>query len=167
MDNVIVDTDIEYEFSISETLKPEYKISRNILEWLKNNLEQLADDKNNKIFSKVNTGYTDDTLKSFGAKPVCDIHINNYEYDSNLEEHYITAVNTVIVFFLKGATNETYIKLASLHDYILQEFMNNEDYRCLDDIVSDTLITDSTLSNQPMNKRWNCVGGFELKHILY
>ena len=162
----IINLDEEYIFEIDETLKPEYHITPMILDWLKKNLEDLVDDNNKKIFSKVNIGYTENNLKSFGNRPVADIHINNIEYDDTLEEHHPIAVNTVLILFIKGSREDAYFKLAELHDLILQEFLTNDEFKFLQDIVIDTYITDSKLSNQPRGKVWNCVAGFEFKHMI-
>ena len=58
-----------YTFHITEKLKPDFRFTVAVQEWLCNNLQELTDDDDNVIFSKVNKGYNENTLKTFGAKP--------------------------------------------------------------------------------------------------
>lgn len=168
-----IDYDIEYEmdetytFNITERTIPDYKISTAISEWLVSNLEGLVDDDNHVIFSKVNTGFNENSLKTFGVKPTCDVYINSVEYDTDFDYSAPTAVNTIILFYMKGANNNAYMQCCALHDYIMQEFLENESYRRLDGVVRDTYITNSELMTQPINKKWGVMGAFELSHKLY
>ena len=82
-EEVIVETDIvvdgesaetvettPYFFTISERLDPDYKMAHNILSWLHDNMESLVDDQDKVIFGKVNTGFNESILKTFGKKHV-------------------------------------------------------------------------------------------------
>lgn len=166
-DEIIINPDIEYTVEISEKLTPDYKISSQIQEWLKTNLEGLTDDNNNIIFNKVNNGYNDSTLNTFANKPVCDIHITEVEYDTDLDDHKPVSINTALIFYLKGANNHTNMLACDIHDYIMQEFLTNTVFQCLENIVKETYITGSRIMNQPLNKKWGVMGTFELTHILY
>lgn len=162
-----MNTHIEYEFDVANTTILDYKFASSISTWLCENLEQLTDDNNHIIFGRVNTGFNENSLKTFGKKPVCDIYINNVEYTTDFDYHTPEKVNTILIFYLKGANNHSYSKACELHDYILQEFIENESFRRLEDIVKETYITNSELMTQPINKKWGVMGAFELTHILY
>ena len=162
-----IETDIEYEFTVTEDTALDFKFATSISNWLCTNMTNLTDSKNNKIFGKVNTVFDENTIKTFGRKPVCDVYINHVEYDTDFDDHEPEQVHTVILFYMKGANNHTYMKACELHDYILQELVTNENYRRLTDIVRDTYITNSELMTQPINKKWGVMGAFELTHILY
>lgn len=160
-------TDIVYEFELSESIQPDYKFASSIIEWLTSNLEGLTDDKDKKLFSKVNTGFNEDSLKSFGSKPVCDVYINNIVYTTDFSEHKPESVNSIIIYYLKGANNPTYLKACSLHDYVMQEFLVNESFKRLTDIVTDTYILNSEIQPHPIGKKWGVMCILELSHILY
>lgn len=162
-----MNTDIRYTFELSETIMFDYKFASQISAWLQENLENLTDDDKNIIFGRVNTGFNENTLKTFGKKPVCDVYINNVEYTGDFDNHTPQKVHTIIIFYLKGANNHTYLKACELHDYILQEFLENESFQRLDDIVRNTYITNSELMTQPINKKWGVMGAFEITHELY
>ena len=166
-DNVIVEVDETYTFTISEKTIPDYRMNSGILAWIKENMENLVDDDNHAIFGKVNTGFNESTLKSFGKKPVCDVYINNVEYTNDFDNNYPLAVNTIILFHLKGSNNITYDKACQLHDYVMQEFIENESFKSLNGVVRNTCITNSEIRNQPINKKWGVIVAFELKHDLY
>ena len=68
---------------------------------------------------------------------------------------------------MKGANDTAYIKTCQLHDYIMQQLIENEEWQELEGIVRETVITDSQVMNQPINKKWGVMGAFELKHNLY
>ena len=161
-----IDTPI-YEFHFTERTIPDYSISVAISEWLVTNLSSITDDDDNVVFSKVNTGFNENTLKTFGKKPVCDVYINSIEYDTDFDHSAPKTVNTIILFYLKGANNHTYSQVCAIHDYIMQEFIENESFRRLEDVVLDTHITNSELMSQPINKKWGVMGAFELSHQLY
>lgn len=165
--DIIVDMDETYTFCIKETVCDDYKIAKKISTWLQSNLESLTDDNQNKVFSKVNTGFNENTLKTFGKKAVCDVYINRVEYKGDFDVHAPHKVQTIVLFYLKGANNHTYLQACELHDYILQEFIENESFRRLADVVNDTYITNSELMTQPINKKWGVMGAFELTHQLY
>lgn len=166
-DDITVDVDLTYTFTISEKTLPDYTMSTAISQWLVDNLTNLKDDNNKTIFSKVNTGFNENSLKTFGKQPVCDVYINRIEYDTDFDITKPTKVNTIVLFYLKGANNHTYMQVASLHDYIMQEFATNTEFKELPGIVRDTIIMNSQLMMQPINKKWGVMGAFELSHILY
>lgn len=166
-DIVEVDLDETYTFNITERTIPYYSISAAISEWLVSNLASLTDDNDNIIFSKVNTGFNENTLKTFGKKPVCDVYIDSIEYDTDFDCSAPKKVKTIVLFYMKGANNNAYLQCCALHDYIMQEFIENETFRRLEDVVLDTYITNSELMSQPINKKWGVMGAFELSHTLY
>ena len=156
----------DYEFNVDEKLSRDYKFASDIVDWIKNNLECLTDDNENLIFNKVNLGYPDESLKTFGKQPVCDVHLGTIEYDDDLVNRPPQRAHSVLVYYFKGANDATYLKCCNIHDYLIQEFITNKDFRELDDLVQDTYILDSELMSQPPNKKWGCMGAFELVHIL-
>ena len=166
-DNIIVDLDLTYELKISEKTSTDFTMSTAISQWLVENLSCLTDDNNKTIFGKVNTGFNENTLKTFGKQPVCDVYINKIEYDTEFDECTPVKVDTIVLFYLKGANNHTYMQVASVHDYIMQQFATNTTFKQLDGIVRDTFIKNSQLMMQPINKKWGVMGAFELTHILY
>lgn len=162
-----IEQDIEYTFELSEITNQDYRMAYSISEWLKRNLESIKDSKDNILFGKVNTGFNEDTLKGFGKKPVCDVYVGNVEYNNDFENSIPESVHSIIIFYLKGANNNAYMKCNELHDFLIQEFITNESFRYLDSIVKDTRIINSELMNQPLNKKWGVMGALELSHILY
>lgn len=166
-DIIEVDMDETYTFTITERTCQDYTMSSAISAWLKDNLESLVDDYNHPIFGKVNNGFNEEVLKTFGKKPVCDVYINRVQYDGNFDYHIPQTVNTIVLFYLKGANNHSYTKACELHDYIMQEFIENESFRRLPNVVKDTYIINSELRIQPLKKKWGVIGAFELSHTLY
>lgn len=160
-------TDIEYSFELSESIEPDYKVANKISTWLHDNLDELTDDKDNKIFNKINYGFNEENLKGFGKKPVCDIYINNIDYNSDFENTPPKTAHSILIFYMKGANDVAYLKCCDLHDYLIQEFITNDSFKCLDGVVKDTVILNSELMNQPFNKKWGVMGALELSHILY
>ena len=165
-DDIEVDVDATYRIELKGKTTPEYTISQQISAWLQENLEGLTDDHNHKLFSRVNTGYNEETLKTFGKQPVCDVYINNIEYSDTFEVTQPDKVNTIVLFYLKGASNKSYMDACALHDYIMQEFITNDDFKQLDGIVSNTRIQNSELRIQPIRKKWGVIGAFELSHWI-
>lgn len=159
--------DIDYSFDVSESIDPDRKLTSKISIWLKENLENLKDDYENIIFNKVNFGYNEDSLKGFGNKPVCDVYVNNVEYSEDFDEYPAESVHSIIIFYMKGANNKTYLKACDLHDYLVQKFTKNRSFKFLEDTVRDTRILNSELMNQPINKKWGVMGALELSHELY
>lgn len=162
-----VDTDITYTFTIHESLRTDYSMTTQILMWLHDNLDGLHDDLENPLFGKVNYGFSDSTLKTFGKRPVCDVYVNRVEYDSTFERQTPIKVHTFVIFYLKGANNPTYLKATELHDLIMQEFIINDDFKLLDNVVSDTVIDDSNVSIRNIRGGYGVMGTFELTHTLY
>lgn len=157
----------EYTFNITERLTPQYSLSTQISDWLQTNLSGLRDDQNHLIFGKVNKGFSEESLRTFGKKPVCDVYIDRFSYDSTFTNQRPNEAHTFILYYLKGANTQTYHKACLLHDYIMQELLTNEDWRRLDGKVRDTLIENSEIRIQPLNKKWGVIGAFELTHQLY
>ena len=163
----IIDVDEEYTFTISEKTTPDYRMTYTIIKWLQEELENLTDDDDHTIFSKVNCGFSESSLKSYGKKPVCDVYLDRVEYDGDFDNHIPMNAYTFIIFHMKGANNPNYLKACSLHDYLMQELITNESLRTLPNIVKDTHIENSEIRIQPVNKKWGIIGAFKLKHKLY
>ena len=169
-----MDVDIEYEFELTPKTNVDYQCSKYIVEWLKSNMENITDSNNHKLFSKVNYGYNQETIKGFGKKPVCDVYINNISYDSDLVNNVPDNVTTFIICYLKGNMNNAYLKACELTDYLIQEFNDNEEFRKLtllvDDgvlnIVRDTFIRNIELQIVPSGKTYGVICAFELEHEL-
>ena len=166
-DVVEVDLDERYQFTISERVTPEYGVSTQVLEWLHDNLASLVDDYNTALFGKVNYGFNDNTIKTFGKRPVCDVYIDKVEYSGDFDGHIPIKVHTIVIFYMKGANNTTYLKASELHDLLMQEFLTNKSFKRLTDIVQDTIIKDSGLRNQSIRGGYGVLGSFELSHDLY
>ena len=165
-DQTEVDLDEVYTFTIAERTKPEYSMSSQISNWLKTNLETLKDDTNHTIFGKVNLGFSDESLRTFGKKPVCDVYIDNIVYDTDFDNQSPVTVNTMVLFYFKGANTPVYGKACELHDLLMQEFLTNTDWQ-RSSIVRETRIINSEIRIQPLNKKWGVIGAFQLSHELY
>ena len=177
---IIMDVNIEaeYEFALTPITNDNYKVNKHIAEWLHTNMENITDANKNKLFSKVNYGYNEDTIKGFGKKPVCDVYINNLQYDSDLTHNIPDKVTSFIICYLKGNMNNAYLKACELTDYLVQEFNDNESFRRLTltstvnnetvirNIVSDTFIRDVQLQIIPSGKTYGVLCAFELEHTL-
>lgn len=161
-----IELNAEYDFEIKESTIPKYQMCASISQWIYSNLENLLDDDHHKLFNKINYGYNEDTLKSFGKKPVADIYMDTVDYDEDFTSDYPEAVNSIIIFHVKGTSDKAYLKACEIHDYIMQQFIENVDWRELESIVKDTHITNSQLMNHPRNG-WAVMGAFELRHDLY
>ena len=172
-DNIDMDVDAEYSFNLEQVTNDDYKVSKHIVEWLKENMENITDDDNHKLFSKVNYGYNENTIKGFGKKPVCDVYINNITYGSDFTHNIPDTVNSFIICYLKGNMNNAYLKACELTDYLIQEFNDNEDFRRLTltdngtlNIVRDTYIRNVELQVIPGSKTYGVLCAFELEHEL-
>ena len=140
---VNVDPNAEYLFTITEeTSNPDYRMARSVSEWIHDNLEALTDDNDVPIFNKISYGYDEQKLKTFGKKPT-------------------------VIFYMKGANDVAYLKTTELHDLLMQMFLTDEDWKRLNGVVRNTVITNSQLMSQPGNKKWGCMGVFQLTHYLY
>ena len=174
-DNIDIEVDAEYTFNLEEVTSSDYKVSKHIVEWLKGNMENIEDKDGHKLFSKVNYGYNENTIKGFGKKPVCDVYINNITYGSDFAHNVPTTVNSFIICYLKGNMNNAYLKACELTDYLIQEFNDNEDFRGLSltidenvlNIVRDTFIRNVELQVIPGAKTYGVLSAFELEHELY
>lgn len=163
-----VDPNAEYLFTITEeTSNPDYRMARSVSEWLHYNLEALTDDNDIPIFSKISYGYDEQKLKTFGKKPTADIYIDHVEYGGTLDNPAPESVHTIIIFYMKGANDVAYLKTTELHDLLMQKFLTDEDWKTLTGVVRNTVITDSQLMSQSGNKKWGCMGAFQLTHYLY
>ena len=174
-----LEVDETYTFNLEADTHPDYKITKHIVEWLKNNMENLSDANNNTVFGKVNYGYNENTIKGFGKKPVCDVYINNFNYSSDLNSNRPDKVNSFIICYLKGNMNNAYTKACELTDYLLQGFEENTDWRelTLSDtvnnettytrIVRDTFVRNVELQVIPGSKTYGVLCAFELEHELY
>lgn len=161
-----VDVDITYTFTISESTTPDFRMTADIIDWLQTNMGNLTDDYLQPLFGKVNTGFDEGTVKTFGKKPVCDVYINNVEYGTDFDDHKPETVNSIVLCYLKGANNHTYEKACDLHDFIMQEMLTNEDFkRC--DVVRETYVTNSEIRVQQLNRKLGVIIAFELSHKLY
>jgi len=156
-----------YTFTVTGQTTPNYKMTSSILSWLQDNLKGLKDDNNKPLFGKVNCGYNESTLKSFGKKPVADVYINKVEYTDDFERNTPESVHSIIICHLKGVNNNAYEKATEVHDLLMQEFIEKESFRCLDKIVRSSHITNSEFVNPPTSKKWGVIVAFEIKHILY
>ena len=170
---ILMDVDIEYEFELEPITTIDYKCSKHIVEWLKENMENIKDKNGHKVFSKVNYGYNENTIKGFGKKAVCDVYINNISYDSDFTHNIPNSVTSYIICYLKGNMNNAYLKACELTDYLIQEFNDNEDFRRLSltdngvvNIVRDTFIRDVRLQIIPSGKSYGVLCAFELEHEL-
>ena len=166
-DDITVDIDLSYQFKVSGKTSPDFTMSTQISQWLVDNLSGLTDDNDKTIFSKVNTGFNENTLKTFGKQPVCDVYIDHIDYDTDFDFNRPKTAHTIVLFYLKGANNHTYMQVASLHDYIMQEFTTNPEFKELTGVVRDTFVNGSKLMMQPINKKWGVMGAFELTHALF
>ena len=165
---VEVDLDEHYIFQVSEsTSNPDYRMAKSVSEWIHDNLEALKDDNDVTIFNKISYGYDSEKLKTFGKKPTADIYIDRVEYDGTLEDWTPRSVHTILIFYMKGANDVAYLKTAELHDLLMQKFLTDDNWKQLTGVVRDTIITNSQLMTQPANKKWGCMGVFELSHYLY
>ena len=165
--DIIVPLDEKWELKLTDKIQPDYDISHPISTWLQENMEQLTDDNDERIFNKVNLGFNEDNLKSFGTKPVCDVYINKTSYLPNFDFGMPDKVNSTIIFYSKGTSDKSYLNACKVHDYIMQEFITNEDFQQLGNIVRDTYVTDSQLMIQSIRKKWGVMGAFELSHQLF
>lgn len=172
-DIVIEDETVEvtetpvYTFTITEKLQPDYSMCHQLIEWIQTNLEGLLDDYNHKIFSKVNYGFNENTLKSFGNRPVCDVYVDNVDYEGDFDSHIPIKVHSIVLFYLKGANNQNYLKACQLHDLLMQEFLTNTEFKHLDDVVKDTYIMNSEIRIENIRGGYGVMGIFELTHDLY
>jgi hypothetical protein len=161
-----MDTNIVYEFEIDQKVLPDYRVTNTVLNWLRNNLDNLVDNDNKKIFHRVNIGYNERSLKGFGNRPICDVYLNNIDYRTDFDLNTPSNLNTVVVITLKGNANNTYAKALDLTDYIVQEFIENSSWRELDLVVKETTIKNTQVQINPNNKVWSTMVVFELNHVL-
>ncbi len=162
--------DATFQFCVSGQTQSSFKVSVAVSEWLVNNLSSLKDDNDKIIFNKVSNGFNQNKLKTFSGHPTCDVYINSIDYETDFDYCQPVNVNTIVLFYFKGANNKAYMKACELHDYIMQEFITNDSWKTLTvkdkQIVQDTVITNSQLMMQPIQKNWGVMGAFELSHKL-
>jgi hypothetical protein len=164
---VEIEINESYNYCFKDSIIPDYRGCHAIILWLQENLENLTDDNDDPIFSKVNLGYSEDKLKSFTKKATCDVHINNVSFDNDFESSKTDKVDSIVVFKLKGNNNRVAETATMILDYLIQEFATNKDFRELSGIVSDTRITNAGIRQQPNNSNWYCLGVIELSHHLF
>lgn len=166
-----VEIDASYDYCFDEITKPPFKRCHTVTVWLKKNLESLEDDNKNKVFSKVNLGYSEDKLKSFTKKATCDVHINTVTFEDDFTYSRPEKINSIIVFKLKGNNNRVAETATILLDYMIQEFATNDTFKKLvidgKGIVSDTRITNAGIREQPNSTNWYVLGVIELSHHLF
>jgi len=162
----VIETPV-YDFTITGKTSPDYRCCASIIEWIKSNLDSLTDDYTHPLFSKVNYGYNQDTLKGFGKKPVADVYIDTLSYTTDFDDNRPNLVNSFIIVYLKGNMNNAYVKACELTDYLIQQFEENEDFRELPQIVRNTSVENVELQVIPSNKSYGILCAFELQHKLY
>lgn len=161
----VIETPI-YTFTITQQLDPNYGVTTKIIQWLQTNMTSLKDDYENSLFGKVNYGFNEKVIKTFGKKPVCDVYINKIEYDTDFDAHTPKEVHSIVIFYMKGANNKTYLKATELHDLLMQKFLTDENFIRSSE-VRETYITDSTIQNRNIRGGYGVMGTFELTHILW
>lgn len=167
MDQEVIEVDATYEFDLEEITTEDYRCSKRIVEWLQSTLSNVEDAKGRKVFSKVNYGYNEETIKSFGKKPVADVYINNSGYETDFQGNRPVNVTSFIICYLKGNMNATYLKACELNDFLTQKFMEDTDFRELENVVKTTYIRDNAITIIPSGKTYGVLCAFELEHELY
>lgn len=162
-----LEVDETYTYPLAESIIPDYKFTYQLTSWLKSNLESLADDDGNTIFAKVNIGFGEDNVKSFGNRATCDVHINTVEFEDDFGNSRIDIINSIIVFKIKGNQETAMIESTKILDYLIQEFITNSEFKTLTDYVQDTRLTNAGLREQPNKSNWYVLGVLELQHHLF
>ena len=165
----MVDLDLDEVFSLKLSKKfiPDYKFTYALTSWLKSNLESLTDDDDNKIFAKVNIGFAEDNVKSFGNRATCDVHINTVNFEDDFESSRIDKIDSIIVFKIKGNQEKAMIEATKILDYLIQEFITNDSFKTLSKYVKDTRLTNAGLREQPNKSGWYVLGVLELEHHIF
>lgn len=170
--------DVTYTFDLIPETKSYYMVTRLIMGWLYDNLSNIKDTHDDTLFSKVNFGYNESTLKGFGKKPVCDVYLTNVNYDTDYDSNKPLNIHSVIICYLKGNMNNTYLKACELCDYLLQEFEENNNWREYSYtttsnnieqnimLIQDTFVRNCELRIIPGTKTYGVLVAFELEHIL-
>ena len=156
-----------YQLELSESVIPDYKYTYQLTSWLKSNLESLTDDDDNQIFAKVNIGFGEDNVKSFGNRGTCDVHINTINFEDDFESSRIDIINSIIVFKVKGNQESAMIESTKILDYLIQEFITNDSFKTLSGYVKDTRLTNAGLREQPNKSNWYVLGVLELQHLIF
>ena len=172
------DMDSTYTFNVEDLTNGNFKITKKIIQWLQSTLAGLTDSNNESLFSKVNLGYNESTIKGFGKKPVCDVYLSNVDYTTDFTSNRPDTIKSVIICYLKGNMNNTYLKACELCDYLLQEFEQNENLRILIEdtvvdgetrhtrIVRNTFVSRCELRLIPATKTYGVLVAFELEHQI-
>ena len=176
---VEVELDAVYTFCVEEATRDNSQLPKLIIEWLQSNLSNIKDANEETIFSKVNLGYNENTLKGFGKKPVCDVYLTNINYESDFDSNRPSTINSAVICYLKGNMNTAYLKACELTDYLIQEFEENNNWRqyLIDytdpngntykrKIVSQTLVKRTELRVIPGQKTYGVLCAFELEHTI-
>ena len=135
-----------FHVQLSESITGDSKYTYQLTSWLKSNLESLTDDDDNPIFAKVNIGFGEDNVKSFGNRATCDVHVNTIEFENDFEESMVDKINSIIVFKIKCG----YTDIIFTPHYI-----------------KDTRLKDAGLREQPNKSNWYVLGVLELQHHIF
>ena len=95
------------------------------------------------------------------------MYIGNVEYNKDFDRQIPIKVHSFVIFYMKGANNPTYIKATEIHDLIMQEFLTNDSFNELDNVVSNTYVDNSTINIRTIRGGYGVMGTFELTHDLY
>lgn len=166
-----IDLDETYCFTLTDVTDPNYHRCGLIIRWLHDNLVELRDDNNKPLFSKVNYGYNESTLKGFGNRPVCDVYLTDTNYSTGVNGNLPSSVTSNIIVYLKGNMNNVYLKACELNDYLIQQFSTNNSFRILKDadtgvIVHETQVKESNIRIIPTGKTYGVLVGLELEHSI-
>lgn len=164
---VNLELDEVFTLKLSKKCIPDYKITYALTSWLKSNLESLTDDDDNKIFAKVNIGFAEDNVKSFGNRATCDVHVNTVNFEDDFESSRIEKIDSIIVFKIKGNQETAMIEATKILDYLIQEFITNDSFKTLSKYVHDTRLTNAGLREQPNKSGWYVLGVLELEHHIF
>ena len=123
-----------------------------------------------KLFDKCLIGYNIDNIFSF-SKPVC------FNYVSSVTEYYnsfgiqnkIHKYQSQFGFVIRGITTDRYNEAIRIAGILHDKFMNDTNFRTINDLVDNTVILESGISLIPNNKKgYNTGYSFTLEHeILY
>lgn len=156
-----------FHVQLSESITGDSRYTYQLTSWLKSNLESLTDDDDNPIFAKVNIGFGEDNVKSFGNRATCDVHVNTIEFENDFEESMVDKINSIIVFKIKGNQESAMLEATKILDYLIQEFRTNESFKTLDNYIKDTRLKDAGLREQPNKSNWYVLGVLELQHHIF
>ena len=160
-----LDLDVTYSFELDKKLEYDYTLTKHTLDWLTSGLSVLTDDNHKTLFNVVNSGYTEDKLRTFGNKPVVEVCIDEVTFREHFNEMQPRTVESEVYVKLKGTNNETYEKACVINDYLLQEFCSNESLQCSDKIRNTSIVANK-IKNVTIKNGYGAVVGFKLSHKL-